>query len=128
MLWDIDAEGLSQAQAELTDAGYEADVYICNLAEREEIADVAARTLANSGPVDILVNNEGVVSGRELLDISDQEIERTFQVNALALFWTVRAFLPSMLARDSGHLEVRRRQRSSAGWTGPPAWGVAPAG
>lgn len=104
VLWDIDSAGLKLAQAELTGAGYEADIYPCDLTSREEIAAVAAQTLAESGPVDVLVNNAGIVSGKNLLDISDQEIVRTFDVNTLALFWTVRAFLPSMLERDSGHV------------------------
>jgi len=104
VLWDIDAERLRQAQSELVDAGYDADVYACDLTKREEIAAVAAQTLAQSGPIDILINNAGIVSGKNLLDISDEEVEQTFQVNALALFWTVRAFLPAMLERDSGHI------------------------
>jgi all-trans-retinol dehydrogenase (NAD+) len=104
VLWDIDPAGLSQAQAELTSAGHEVDVYTCDLTSREEIATVAAQTLAESGAIDILINNAGIVSGKNLLEISDREIERTFQVNTLALFWTVRAFLPSMLERDSGHV------------------------
>ena len=104
VLWDIDTTGLSQAHAELSGAGQKADVYTCDLTSREEIAAVAAQTLAQSGPIDILINNAGIVSGKNLLDISDREIERTFQVNTLALFWTVRAFLPSMLERDSGHV------------------------
>ena len=104
VLWDIDTEGLDQAQAELGAAGYAADIYVCDLTRRDEISAVAAQTLAQSGPIDILINNAGVVSGKNLLDISDAEIERTFQVNTLALFWTVRAFLPSMLERGSGHL------------------------
>jgi all-trans-retinol dehydrogenase (NAD+) len=104
VLWDIDRDGLSRAQAQLAEAGYEADIYVCDLTKREAIGAAAAQTLVQSGPVDILVNNAGVVSGKYLLDLTDQEIERTFQVNTLALFWTVRAFLPSMLERDSGHL------------------------
>jgi all-trans-retinol dehydrogenase (NAD+) len=104
VLWDIDAEGLAKVQAELGAAGHAADIYVCDLTRREEISAVAGQTLAQSGPIDILINNAGVVSGKNLLDISDAEIERTFQVNTLALFWTVRAFLPSMLERGDGHL------------------------
>lgn len=76
---------------------------------------MAARTLAESGAIDILINNAGIVSGKNLLDISDGEIERTFQVNTLALFWTVRAFLPSMLERDSGNIVT---MASAAGLAG----------
>ncbi len=36
--------------------------------------------------------------------MSDAEVERTFAVNTLALFRTVRAFLPGMLAQGRGHI------------------------
>jgi all-trans-retinol dehydrogenase (NAD+) len=104
VLWDIDSAGLDDVQTDLTGAGHDADVYTCDLTSREDVATTASQTLSESGPVDILINNAGIVSGKALLDIPDREIERTFQVNVLALFWTVRAFLPSMLERDSGHL------------------------
>jgi all-trans-retinol dehydrogenase (NAD+) len=104
VLWDIDAEGLEQVRTELKQAGHRVDSYVCDLTDRQQIAAVAEQTLADGGPIDILVNNAGIVSGNYLLDIADEAIERTFQVNALAPFWTVRAFLPSMLERGSGHL------------------------
>jgi all-trans-retinol dehydrogenase (NAD+) len=104
VLWDIDAKGLGAVRGELRGAGCEADTYVCDLTRREDVEAVAAETLARSGPVDILVNNAGVVSGKNLLEISPAEIEQTFQVNTLALFWTARAFLPGMLERNRGHL------------------------
>ena len=115
VLWDIDQAGLNEAQAELVAAGHTADTYACDLTNREEIAAVAAQTLTDGGPIDILINNAGIVSGKSLLDLSDQEIERTFQVNTLALFWTVRAFLPSMLERGSGHIVTIASAASLAG-------------
>lgn len=104
VLWDIDSAGLEELEEDLVAAGHEVAVYTCDLTSRDTIAAVAAKTLADGGPIDILVNNAGIVSGKPLLEISEQEIERTFQVNTLALFWTVRAFLPAMLERDSGHI------------------------
>ncbi len=104
VLWDIDAQGLAEAQAELRDDGCEVRTYVCDLTRRGDIEAVASQTLAECGPVDLLVNNAGIVSGKSLLEITPAEIERTFQVNTLALFWTARAFLPGMLERDRGHL------------------------
>jgi len=104
VLWDVNAQGLDAVRAEIAAAGGTARAYACNLADRRAIAAVAAKTLAEAGPVDILVNNAGVVSGKTLLDASDDDIQRTFDVNTLALFWTTRAFLPAMLARDRGHV------------------------
>lgn len=104
VLWDVDAQGLGGTQDELQRAGREVRAYVCDLTRREDIEAVAGRTLAECGPVDILVNNAGVVSGKSLLEVTPAEIERTFQVNTLALFWTAKAFLPGMLERDRGHI------------------------
>lgn len=104
VLWDIDAVGLEATRATLATSSAPHVTYVCDLSDRQAIAATAAATLAECGPVDVLINNAGIVSGRTILEASDEQIERTFAVNALALFWTARAFLPSMLARNRGHI------------------------
>jgi all-trans-retinol dehydrogenase (NAD+) len=103
-LLDLDRAGLAELAAELARAGADAAGYPADLCDRPGLQAVLARVLAQRGPVDILVNNAGVVTGKPLLECADAAIERTFQVNALALFWTVRALLPGMLAQGGGHV------------------------
>jgi all-trans-retinol dehydrogenase (NAD+) len=104
ILWDIDSEALADAAAEIKGQGHSVALYRCDVSDREEIQATAARVLADCGPVSILVNNAGVVTGKPLLEASDEQIERTLRINALAHFWTVRAFLPAMLEQGSGHV------------------------
>ena len=104
VLWDIDGEGLQRVRDELRNSGFDVDAYTCDLSDRDAVAQAAAATLADGGPIDILINNAGIVSGQNILELSDAEIERTFDVNVLALFWTVRAFLPAMLEKNAGHI------------------------
>ena len=54
--------------------------------------------------MDILINNAGIVSGKPLLELSDDAIRRTFDINTLALFRTTRCFLPGMIRKGSGHI------------------------
>jgi len=75
-----------------------------DLSDRHDVRKVADRVKQEMGDVDILVNNAGIVSGKKMLDCSEELIIKTLEVNTLALFWTTRAFLPAMLARNSGHL------------------------
>jgi all-trans-retinol dehydrogenase (NAD+) len=65
---------------------------------------VAEQVKVAAGPVDILINNAGIVSGKQLLDIPDEKIAMTFAINTLALFWTAKAFLPQMIKRNRGHI------------------------
>merc|ERR1712136_25981 len=56
------------------------------------------------GEIDILVNNAGIVTGKPFLESEDSSIRKTMQVNSMAHFWTLKAFLPGMLERNDGHI------------------------
>ena len=103
-LLDRDEKGLDRVRHEIHAQGGDAEGFVVDLASRTAVQAVCAEVLATRGGVDILINNAGIVSGKTLLECSDEAIERTFQVNALALFWTARAFLPGMLAAGKGHI------------------------
>ncbi len=117
ILWDVNALRLGELHADLAAHGAAAHTYVCDLAQRDAIAATAARVLQDCGPVDVLINNAGIVNGKSLLDSSDDEIERTFRINTLALFSTTRAFLPGMLACGAGHVV---NIASAAGLAGVP--------
>eukprot|EP00952_Eustigmatos_sp_NYUAD-ZCMA_P009418 38909-Eustigmatos_ZCMA.PRE.1 len=55
-------------------------------------------------PVTCLVNNAGIVAGKPFLQGSDAYSLKTMEVNCIAHFWTVKAFLPDMVANNYGHL------------------------
>ena len=102
---DINAERLEQTVAKLKQVGREpAHGFVCNVAKRDEVYRIAAETQAAAGPVDILINNAGVVTGKRFLDLPDEKIEATFAVNTLSLFWVTKAFLPAMIERNRGHV------------------------
>jgi NAD(P)-dependent dehydrogenase (short-subunit alcohol dehydrogenase family) len=55
-------------------SGGEAFGYTCNLGNREEVYEVCRKIMAEQGPVTMLVNNAGIVSGADLLDTDDGEV------------------------------------------------------
>jgi all-trans-retinol dehydrogenase (NAD+) len=104
VVYDVAAEALEAVVDEIRAAGREAYGYVCDVSDRQEVYRVAEKVKARVGPVDIVVNNAGIVSGRRLLDIPDERIEAVFGVNVLALYWVTKAFLPEMIERNSGHI------------------------
>jgi all-trans-retinol dehydrogenase (NAD+) len=104
-IWDLDGAGAERVALEALEAGASAaHAFACDVGDREQVYALADEVRETADDVDVLVNNAGVVSGRSLLDLPDDKIERTFAVNTLALFWTTKAFLPAMKARGSGHV------------------------
>eukprot|EP01006_Ploeotia_vitrea_P051609 TRINITY_DN67580_c6_g14_i2.p2 TRINITY_DN67580_c6_g14~~TRINITY_DN67580_c6_g14_i2.p2 ORF type:complete len:353 (+),score=177.39 TRINITY_DN67580_c6_g14_i2:841-1899(+) len=75
------------------------------------------RLSSNRPLVDILINNAGVVSAKEIEKLTEKDIDRTFKVNVISHFWMIKAFLPSMAAANSGHIVTIA---SGAGQNGVP--------
>jgi len=113
VLWDLDREGIEKVAGEVEALGSRTHLDVVDVSRRGDVYEAARRV----GTVDVLINNAGVVSGRSLLEIPDEKIERSFAVNTLALFWTVKAFLPGMIERRRGHLVTIA---SAAGLIGVP--------
>ena len=62
-----------------------AHAYTCDCSSRDEIQRVAEKVKREVG--DILVNNAGILNGRRLMNLKDDEIEKTIKINTLAHFW-----------------------------------------
>jgi all-trans-retinol dehydrogenase (NAD+) len=105
VLWDINRSGIERVAAEMPARGVASPVPMAvDLTDRAAVYRAAADLESAARPVDILINNAGIVSGRPLLDTPDEAIEATFAVNTLALYWTAKAFLPGMMRRRHGHI------------------------
>ena len=104
VLWDIDDTGLARVAEEIAGVGNKVDVYCCDVSDRQMVYTTADKVRHEVGKVDISINNAGIVSGRSFLECADEQIERTMEINILAHFWTVKAFLPDMIRSNSGHI------------------------
>ncbi|XP_077208474.1 epidermal retinol dehydrogenase 2-like [Paroedura picta] len=105
VLWDIDEEGNKETAALAERKGALAVyTYKCDCGKREEVYAVADQVKKEVGDVNILINNASIWSGKDFLDIPDCKIEETLDVNFKAHFWICKAFLPSMIACNHGHL------------------------
>jgi all-trans-retinol dehydrogenase (NAD+) len=100
--WDLDGEALEDLAADLGPSLVSKAVV--DVTDRDSIQAGVDALDAGPGQVDVVINNAGVVSGARLVDLKPEQIERTFAVNVLALYWVTQAFLPAMLERDRGHV------------------------
>ncbi|XP_070534812.1 epidermal retinol dehydrogenase 2-like [Ptychodera flava] len=118
VLWDINKDGNDETAEQIKQLGGKAHSYVVDVTKKEDVYRVAKQVTQEVGDVTILVNNAGVVAGKKLLDCPDELIERSMNVNAMSIFWTVKAFLPSMIAKNHGHLVTIASMAGSMGFPG----------
>jgi 2-keto-3-deoxy-L-fuconate dehydrogenase len=63
-----------------------------------------AALAAEIGPVDVLFNCAGYVHHGSVLDCTERDWETSLAINVTAMYHTIRAFLPGMLARGAGSI------------------------
>jgi len=83
---------------------YNISYYQCDVSKWEEVEAVSKRVIEEIGEPTVLINNAGVVQGKLIVDLKPEDVKQTFGVNTLAHFWTLKAFLPSMIKKKSGHI------------------------
>ncbi|XP_002736979.1 retinol dehydrogenase 10-B-like [Saccoglossus kowalevskii] len=104
VLWDIDKDSNDETTEIITALGGKAYGYRCDVTNKDEVYRLAEQIKEYVGSVTILVNNAGVVAGKNLLDCPDELILRSMNVNVISHFWTLKAFAPSMVANNHGHI------------------------
>lgn len=107
-IWDVNGKALPDAGARVAAARASGDQLVVSdvvdVGDPDAVREAAVRLAGSLGRVDVLVNNAGVVSGKRLIELSPEEVQRTLRVNTAALFWTARAFLPAMMKAGEGHV------------------------
>lgn len=77
-----------------------AQAIVCDLADRADVE----RLIADAGDVDVLVANAALPGTGALTDFTQEQLDRTLEVNLRAPIALARGLAPQMIARGAGHL------------------------
>ena len=96
---DIVQAGANETADAIRAAGSEAWTYMMDVADLDACHAIAARIASDIGPIDVLVNNAGVLRRDSIDDPTAREAwDLCMDVNATSVFNTTIAFLPHLRA------------------------------
>ena len=103
VLVDRDAQALAKTCETL---GSNALPLVLDLLDPAQCASLPARILALAGRLDVFHANAGLYVGGDLIDATDDAIDRMLNLNINVVMKNVRGVLPHMIARGSGDIIV----------------------
>jgi short-subunit dehydrogenase len=80
------------------------ELEVCDVAERSQVDEVAARVLERHPAIGLLVNNAGVPGRGTFVSTTPETVERVLRINYLGSVWCARAFLPGLRAGRPAHV------------------------
>lgn len=117
VIWDISEENLERAVKDFERRGVKVWGYLADVSKPEVVHEKAEEVQRDTGGVDVLVNNAGIVHSKPFLETPDAQLASTIDVDLKGIMWCMKAFLPHMLEQNSGHVI---NIASLAGYVGVP--------
>lgn len=75
-----------------------------NVTDRSSVEAFLDATEEQLGPIDVLINNAGIMPTVRFLDESVESIERQFSINVMGVIHGMQLVLPRMIERGRGHV------------------------
>ena len=105
--------------------GIEAAGAPADVGDSQQVARAVERLTGELGPVEVLVNNAGVLIARPLEELSLEDWDTTMATNLRGLFLVTRAVLPGMRARRSGTIVNVASLSGHSGFAGGTAYAAS---
>ena len=74
----------------------------CDVSKKEEVERLVQETIKEFGKIDILVNNAGIVQFQPFLDLSEQDWDKTLNVNLRGYFLCSQTAAKEMVKQKKG--------------------------
>ena len=104
VIWDINTDNITKTCNEFSKLGKVFGQRV-DVSDTKQIAAAYAELKALFGRVDLLINCAGIVTGNRYFDqMSEEEIRRTVEINAIAPINVTHVMLGDMIARNEGHI------------------------
>jgi NADP-dependent 3-hydroxy acid dehydrogenase YdfG len=112
---DLDLEAAKATAAEL---GANVAAFELDVTRRESVAAYLDGVEEQLGPLDVLVNNAGIMQLGAFLEEDDRTTQRQIDINVNGVLWGMKEALPRFLSRGTGHLVNIASSAGKAGFPG----------
>ena len=103
-IFDRDLAGAQKVVGEIVAAGGQAAAFACDITDRAQVDAAVAATIAQLGPIDVLVNNAGWDVFKPFTKTVSAEWDKLIAINLIGALHMHHAVLPGMAARKAGRI------------------------
>ncbi|KAA0547630.1 3-oxoacyl-ACP reductase FabG [Bacillus sp. BGMRC 2118] len=128
VLADYNEEQGAKHAEELRATGADVLFVQVNVADRESVDNMVAKTINTYGQIDILINNAGITRDAMLTKMTPENFSQVIDVNLTGVFHCTQAVVPYMIQAGKGKIVVTSSVSGVYGNVGQTNYAAAKAG
>ena len=101
---DIKQELVDKGLNSYKEKGIDAKGYVCDVTKEEQVQEMVGKIEKDLGPINILVNNAGIIKRIPMCEMKAEEFRQVIDVDLNAPFIVSKAVIPSMIANGGGKI------------------------
>ena len=102
VLIDIDAAKGKKAEEKIKGMGVDAVFCLCDISNKEQVQKAARTTKEKFGRADVLINNAGLEVRGSILQCTEEDWVRLYDINLKGIYYMSNAFLPMIIEQGAG--------------------------
>ena len=101
---DIKQELVDKGLAAYKEKGIEAHGYVCDVTNEDQVNAMVAKIAEEVGPVNILVNNAGIIKRIPMVEMTAAEFRQVIDIDLNGPFIVSKAVIPGMIKMGGGKI------------------------
>ena len=101
---DINQELVNKGIAAYKEIGIEANGYVCDVTNEDQVNAMVAQIEQEVGPINILVNNAGIIKRIPMHEMTAAEFRQVIDIDLNGPFICAKAVLPTMMKLGAGKI------------------------
>jgi gluconate 5-dehydrogenase len=97
-------EFVEKAQQSYIDEGFDARGYVCDVTDEEAVQEMVKQVKEEVGPIDIVVNNAGIIKRIPMIEMSAEDFRQVIDVDLTGPFIVSKAVIPDMIKNGGGKI------------------------
>jgi len=98
---DLDQDSINSTVSEIKALGRNSYGHVADVSKLSEVEQLISASVEHLGPLDVMIANAGITQAKAMLDLTEDDVRRMFEINTFGIFNSYSASAKQMIKQGT---------------------------